>query len=146
MLHVGHIKHFEKSKSLGHILVVTLTADKFVNKGPNKPTFNENLRAESLASLEVVDYVCINNFKTSINILKKIRPDFYCKGADYKIIKNDITGEIKNEIKTVKKFKGKVIFTDEITFSSSNIINKYSQILSHNQKNVIEKIKRNIIF
>ena len=146
LLHVGHIKHFKKSKSLGHILVVTLTADKFVNKGPNKPTFDENLRAESLASLEVVDYVCINNFKTSINILKKIRPDFYCKGADYKIIKNDITGEIKNEIKTVKKFKGKVIFTDEITFSSSNIINKYSQILSHNQKNVIEKIKKKYNF
>ena len=78
LLHVGHIKHFKKSKSLGHILVVTLTADKFVNKGPNKPTFDENLRAESLASLDVVDYVCINNFKTSINILKKIRPDFYC--------------------------------------------------------------------
>ncbi len=146
LLHIGHIKHFKKAKSLGNILVVTLTSDKFVNKGPNKPTFNEKLRAESLASLEIIDYVCINDFKTSINILKKIRPNIYCKGADYKTFKNDITGEIKNEIKIVKKFKGKVIFTDEITFSSSNLINKYSQTLNNNQKNIIEKIKKKYNF
>ena len=34
LLHVGHIKHFQKAKSLGDILIVSITADKFVNKGP----------------------------------------------------------------------------------------------------------------
>ena len=45
LLHLGHIKHFEKAKSLGDILVVSITADKFVNKGPGRPAFNESDRA-----------------------------------------------------------------------------------------------------
>ena len=31
-LHLGHIKHLSEAKKIGHVLVVTLTADKFVNK------------------------------------------------------------------------------------------------------------------
>ena len=37
--------------------------------------------------------------------------------------KNDVTGEIKNELKAVRAIKGKMVFTNEITFSSSNLIN-----------------------
>ena len=59
LLHVGHIKHLKKAKSLGDKLVVTITADRFVNKGPGKPLFNEKLRAEAIAALEMVDFVAI---------------------------------------------------------------------------------------
>jgi bifunctional ADP-heptose synthase (sugar kinase/adenylyltransferase) len=34
LLHVGHIRHFEQAKKLGDILVVTVTPDIYVNKGP----------------------------------------------------------------------------------------------------------------
>ena len=32
LLHIGHIKHFQKAKSNGDILIVTLTDSKFVKK------------------------------------------------------------------------------------------------------------------
>ena len=40
LLHLGHIKHFEKAKSFGDIVIVTVTPDQFVKKGPNRPVFN----------------------------------------------------------------------------------------------------------
>ena len=55
LLHVGHIKHFKEAKKLGDILVVTLTPDIYVNKGPKRPVFSEKLRIEAIASLDVVD-------------------------------------------------------------------------------------------
>src|SRR5262245_49633185 len=55
LLHIGHIKHLHHAKSIGDILVVTITADIFVNKGPGKPYFSEYLRAEALAALSCVD-------------------------------------------------------------------------------------------
>ena len=36
LLHIGHINHFKEAKKLGDILVVTVTQDKFVNKGPKQ--------------------------------------------------------------------------------------------------------------
>ena len=114
LLHIGHIKHLKKAKENGSKLFVTITSDKFVNKGPGKPVFNERLRAEALASLEDVDFVAINDSPTAINAIKIIKPDFYCKGRDYVNPKDDITGEIRNELKELKKNKGKIIFTHEL--------------------------------
>ena len=45
VLHVGHLRHFEQARRHGDLLVVTLTPDRFVNKGANRPAFPEDLRA-----------------------------------------------------------------------------------------------------
>ena len=60
LMHIGHIRHFQEAKNIGDILVVTLTPDRIVNKGPQRPVFTESLRAEAIASLDCVDYVAIN--------------------------------------------------------------------------------------
>ncbi len=138
--HYGHLKHFKKAKNLADVLVVTLTADRFGAKAPGRPFFNEKLRAEIIANLECVDYVCINNASTPIEIINKIKPNIYVKGKDYKNFENDLTGNIKLETEAIKKVKGKIYFTNEITFSSSNILNNYSGILNEEQKIFIKKI------
>ena len=74
LLHIGHIKHFKEAKNLGDILVVTLTPDIYVNKGPKRPAFNEKLRVEAIASLDVVDYVALNSTPTAVNVIQKIKP------------------------------------------------------------------------
>tara|TARA_B100000795_G_scaffold268570_1_gene255793 strand:+ start:2687 stop:4204 length:1518 start_codon:yes stop_codon:yes gene_type:complete len=146
LLHVGHIKHLETAKKLADKLVVTLTADKFVNKGPGRPVFNETLRSEAIAALEAVDYVAINDSSTAVNPIKIIKPNVYCKGKDYKNPKDDITGEIKNEINAVKKNKGQVVYTQELTFSSSRLINRSTNFYSDNQRRIIRKINRSTDF
>src|SRR5436853_363146 len=81
LLHIGHIKHLEAARHLGDALVVTLTPDRFVNKGPHRPAFPERLRAEALASLACVDFVGINEWPTAVETIRKLRPDFYVKGG-----------------------------------------------------------------
>jgi cytidyltransferase-like protein len=52
LLHIGHIKHFEEARTFGDVLVVTITPDEFVYKGPNRPAFTTTLRLGALAGLE----------------------------------------------------------------------------------------------
>ena len=83
LLHPGHIRHLQAAKRLGDALVVTVTPDRFVNKGPGRPAFPEGLRAESLAALGCVDLVAVNRWPTAVEAIALIRPDVYAKGRDY---------------------------------------------------------------
>ena len=125
LLHPGHIKHFEAAKDRGDILVVTITKDEYVNKGPGRPIFNQSLRAESIAAIECVDYVAINEWPHAVETIKKIKPHFYVKGSDYAKKDDDVTGKIYEEEEAVKSVGGVIHFTDEITFSSSSLINTF---------------------
>ena len=142
-LHLGHLKHFQAAKRYGDILIVSVTPDEFIQKGFGRPYFNSEQRLESLASLEVVDFVVLNNSKNSVDIIKKIKPNYYCKGQEYKNFKEDITGEIKNELKAIKSVGGKLVFTSEETYSSSTILNKNSELYNNLQKRFINKIRLN---
>tara|TARA_Y100000591_G_scaffold299732_1_gene292649 strand:+ start:129 stop:1652 length:1524 start_codon:yes stop_codon:yes gene_type:complete len=146
LLHIGHIKHLKKAKTFADKLIVTITSDQFVNKGPGRPVFNQYLRSQAIAAIEDVDYVAINENSTAVNLLKLLKPNFYCKGKEYNNLKNDVSGEIKNEIKELKKNKGKIIFTEEVTFSSSRIINTSTDFFSPLQKKKISKIKKKTNF
>src|SRR6187551_786005 len=97
LLHVGHIRHFDHARRLGDVLVLTLTPDRHVNKGPNRPAFPEALRAESIASLNVVDFVAINHWPNAIETIKLLKPDLYVKGSDYRDPEKDVTGGIALE-------------------------------------------------
>ena len=59
LLHIGHLKHFESAKKYGDILIISVTPDKFVYKGFNRPYFNSEQRMESLASVEIIDFVVL---------------------------------------------------------------------------------------
>ena len=84
-----------KGKKNGDFLIVSITADKFVNKGSGRPVFNEKLRAKSLSSLSIVDAIVINNYETSVNIINLVKPDVYFKGQTIKIIKDKTKTFIK---------------------------------------------------
>ena len=77
LMHPGHIKYFQAAKNMGDVLVVTVTADEFVDKGQDRPVFNQNLRVESIAALECVDFVSVNKWDTAENTLRLLKPDFY---------------------------------------------------------------------
>ncbi len=141
LVHVGHLDYFKSSKKHGDVLIVSVTKGKFVNKGPNRPYNQDKDRLKFLSSLEIVDYVVLNNTPTAVNIIKKLKPDIYSKGPDYKNIHKDITGEIKNEIKAIKEVNGKIVFTNDKTYSSSKILNSFSENLDENQKKFLTQLK-----
>lgn len=123
LVHLGHIRHFNLAKKEGDVLVVTVTRDKYVKRGPGRPIFNEHLRAETLASLVVTDYISIVDSPTACECIKLLKPDVYAKGPDYKEKENDVTSKIYEEEEAVKSVGGRLLFTDDITFSSSGLIN-----------------------
>lgn len=141
LLHSGHINHLQQAKEKGDILVVSITDDKFVNKGPGRPAFPFKDRAQVIASLGIVDYVTINQDFSSINIIKKIKPNVYCKGPDYLDFKSDYTKKIILEKKAVESVGGKIFFSTGQTKSSTKVINKYSSIYNESQKTFFGKFK-----
>lgn len=146
LLHIGHIEYFKEAKSKGDKLIVSVTSDEFVNKGPNRPAFNFRERLEAISSLGVVDYVVLSSNPTAVNMIKELKPSFYCKGPDYKKKNNDISGEIKNEIKAVKSIGGKVIFTSGKTFSSSKLLNNLDNKNSSSNRNTLSSVKKNFSY
>ena len=143
LLHIGHINHFKEAKKLGDILIVTVTQDKYVNKGPNRPIFSLNTRMESIAALKDIDYVAPNIFSNAIQLIKMLKPNIYCKGKDYKNYSLDATNQIKKEAIAIKSVGGRIIHTVTELFSSSKIINQANLNLSYEQKSFINKIKKN---
>jgi len=140
LLHVGHIKHFKEAKTFGDILVISITPDEFVNKGPGRPAFSTPLRLEALSELESVDYVVANKWPTAEEIIKIIEPNVYCKGPDYKNHSDDITGKITEEERAINSVGGKIMYTDDITFSSSSLLNKFGNMHSKEQELFIRSI------
>ncbi len=125
LLHPGHIKYFQAAKKMGDILVVTVTQDVYVNKGPGRPVFGQDLRAECIAALQCVDYVAVNKWPTAQEIIRLLKPDLYVKGQEYQKFENDKTGNIKREYDAVKEIGGKMEFTHEIVFSSTKLLNTF---------------------
>ncbi|MCP4265437.1 MAG: adenylyltransferase/cytidyltransferase family protein [Candidatus Brocadiaceae bacterium] len=124
LMHPGHIKYFQASKEMGDILVVTVTPDEYVDKGEGRPVFNQNLRAESIAALECVDYVAINKWPTAEETLRLLRPDIYVKGQEFEKLE-DQTGKIQKEYKVLEEIGAEIRFTHEIVFSSTELLNKH---------------------
>ena len=133
ILHSGHIYYFEQAKKLGDILVVSVTSDKFVNKGPNRPVNQLNERILLLKNIKSVDYVLESNYMTAKNIITEIKPSFFCKGPDYNN-KENIDIKLNEEIATLKKYGGKFVTVKHQMKSSSKIIDKLK--FENNESNI----------
>jgi rfaE bifunctional protein kinase chain/domain/rfaE bifunctional protein nucleotidyltransferase chain/domain len=125
LLHVGHIRHFAEAKAMGDILMVTVTEDKHVNKGPHRPAFPEALRCEVLAAISHVDFVAISRHASAEPVIVLLEPDVYVKGPDYKDASADVTGGIAREREAVERIGGSIAFTNNVTFSSSSLLNRH---------------------
>lgn len=124
LMHPGHIKYFQAGKQMGDVLVVTITPDEYVDKGPGRPVFNQTLRAESIAALECVDFVAVNQYPTAEETLRLLRPHFYVKGQEFEKLQ-DKTGKIQKEVEVVKEIGAEMRFTHEIVFSSTQLLNEH---------------------
>ncbi|MBI4179197.1 adenylyltransferase/cytidyltransferase family protein [bacterium] len=125
LLHPGHIHHLKSARKLGDLLVVTVTPDPFVNKGPGRPIFRQELRVETLSTLEYVDYVALNLWPTAVETIRRLKPHIYVKGKEYANAARDVTGKISEEAGAVEEVGGRIVFTDGETFSSSHLINRF---------------------
>ncbi|MDX1906045.1 MAG: PfkB family carbohydrate kinase [Bacteroidia bacterium] len=142
LVHLGHIKHFEAAHRAADVLIVTLTPDRYVNKGPGRPAFNEEMRLEMIAALEVVDYVALNLWPTAVETLHLLKPTYYVKGQEYKNFEEDLTGNIGKEVDAVRAGGGDIYFTEEVVFSSSKLINAHFSALDPSAQDYMQRIRQ----
>ena len=118
LVHPGHIIHLEQAKEMADILVVSITAARYVRKGPGRPYFDDDMRMKFLAALECVDYVMLSEGYTVDDIIESVKPDIYVKGEEYAKVEDDITGKITEEKALVEKHGGRIQYTTGQTYSS----------------------------
>ena len=122
VVHPGHIRHLTYAKSQAEIMIVSCTSDKFIDKGTYRPHIPEKMRALNLAAFEMVDYVLIDKNKKPINLLKKLKPDYFAKGFEY--TSKGLPAATQEEKSELDKFGGKLIFTPgDVVYSSTKFIN-----------------------
>ena len=122
VVHPGHVRHLTYAKSKADILVVSITADRYIQKGIYKPFVPEDLRALNLAAFQMVDFVTIDYNQKPIKILSNLRPDFFAKGFEY--TSGGLPPATREEAKVVESYGGEIIFTPgDIVYSSTKLLN-----------------------
>ena len=144
LLHMGHVRHLEAALREGTMLIVTITADEFVNKGPGRPVFPEHMRAEMLAALQYVDFVGINYGPSAEPVIRLLKPSIYVKGSEYESLDEDVTGKIKSEKCAVEEYGGRLLCTRDITFSSSSLINRYFNIYDPRLRQFLDRVRTDV--
>ncbi len=114
ILHVGHVRYLQKTKTFGDYSIVLLNSDKSVKsiKGEGRPINNEEDRAEILCALSCVDYVVLFDEDSPEALLNEIKPNVHTKGADYSV-------ETLPEADIVIKNGGKIEFIDFVEGKST---------------------------
>jgi rfaE bifunctional protein nucleotidyltransferase chain/domain len=119
LLHLGHIRHLQEARSLGDRLVVSITADKHVNKGHGRPQFSAEQRREALLALACVDAVIISESGTAAEIISQVKPAVYAKGGDY-VGSND--PGLLSEIAAIEGVGGRFYITTSEKWSSTRLL------------------------
>ncbi len=120
LLHAGHVKYLQAARHLGDLLVLGLNSDASVRrlKGSKRPLIGEDERAHILAALDCVDYVCLFDDDTPLELIMALKPQILVKGGDY-----TADGVVGKEI--VESYGGRVELIPFVDGkSTTNIIEK----------------------
>lgn len=120
IIHPGHIRYLKGAKEVADILILGVNSDSSVRKlkGKGRPFFPLKERLEILSSIIYVDFIIPFSEDKPLKIIKTLKPDFHCKGGDYK--KEEVP-----ERELVEKLGGKVLIVGgKKIYSSSNLIKK----------------------
>ncbi len=124
ILHIGHVQHLRAAKKGCDILIVTVTADRFVNKGFDQPVFDAETRAEVLSELSCVDFVAINDNPTAVEAIRSLHPDVYFKGVEFQDWMPDRTPGLASEVKELYTHGGRIDFIGETLGSSTKLASR----------------------
>ena len=139
VLHSAHVNILKKAKKYGKVIVGLLT-DKAISEYKKLPLINYDERFKILSGIKFVDQVVEQATMDCSNNIKKIKPDFFIHGDDWRV------GIQKNQrrkaIQALKVNNGKLI---EVAFnkdiSSAEIKNKMLK-LDISSENRVSRLKR----
>lgn len=118
LLHVGHVRYLEFARDLGAMLVVGVNSDESVRslaKGAGRPIVPAAERAEVVAALASVDFVCIFDEQRPDATIRALRPDIHVKSAQYDLAELPEAG-------AVAEVGGKIVLAPHLPESSTTDI------------------------
>jgi len=144
LMHPGHIEHLQLAKNQGDILIVSVTADHLIRKGPGHPVFPQVLRLQSVAALECVDYVLLDELGEGPALIRLIKPDVFAKGPDYVAALGVAGSHTDLERRAVEAGGGSFHITGSRTvFSSTKFINQYFNLFSEEAAKFLNVFRKN---
>jgi rfaE bifunctional protein nucleotidyltransferase chain/domain len=129
LLHPGHVHHLQEAAELGSSLVVSVTADEHVTRGPGHPVFSEDLRMSTLAALACVDWVTLADEPDALAVIDAVQPDVYCKGPDSGDPNADPSSNLAREGARVEEHGGEVRLLGGAVYSSTKLLNHHFDVL-----------------
>jgi len=120
LLHLGHIRHLKEARKLGDRLVVSVTSDEHVRRGPGRPAFTAEQRVEALRALDCVDDAFVVDGSDAVAAIEQVRPAVYVKGIDYSEFSD---AALVREQEAVTSYGGQFHVTKTAKWSSSRILN-----------------------
>jgi len=142
LLHPGHLKHLTAAKREGDILVVALKTDAHVNKGPGRPVFSQDARAEFLSALECVDFVILSDHPTAAPAIFAIRPDVYAKGGKHAADEGRSAAPNAEEKAAIEYVGGRLHYTYEPAYSSSALLNRHFDTMSEEARSFLQSFRQ----
>ena len=117
VLHRGHIAYLAQARRLGDVLVVAVNGDDGARrlKGPGRPVNPAADRAAVVAALSSVDHVVVFDEDSPVELIRRLRPDFYVKGGDY-------TEAMLDEAAVVRECGGQVRIVDYVPDHSTTAV------------------------
>ena len=111
IVHAGHVDYMEKAKHLGDILFVGVNSDASVRriKGEKRPIVDLNNRLSLLQGLRVIDYLCVFEEDTPLELIKKVQPEVLVKGEDWKdkgVVGEDFVKTYGGKVELIKLLPG----------------------------------------
>lgn len=140
VVHPGHLAYFAKCREMGQKLVVGVTADAYVHKGPGRPMFPAEARADVLRNLKAVDDVRIVDAPSAVPLIQELHPEVYAKGEEYE--KVDLAGNLSAERSAVEEYGGRVVFTPTMLGSATSWINRTRNPWPANAQGYVAEIKQ----
>lgn len=118
VLHYGHLLHLREARSMGDRLIVSLTHDHAVYKGPGRPVNTWAHRAEVLCEMRCVDEVIGTD--SAVEAILLVEPDIFVKGIDY-AAGDRFTEAVQEACRMVG---ASIVFTTAPKMSATEIIRK----------------------
>ena len=119
LLHYGHLRHLQAARRYGDWLVVSITKDAYVRKGPGRPVFSGQERREMVGALNCVDRTVL--VESALEALEMVHPQVFVKGSDYQ-------GKIEPEHVAYCKANGiEIVFTNEPHYSSTQLLHYFDK-------------------
>ena len=118
LLHVGHVRYLEFARSLGGLLIVGVNSDRSVrslDKASGRPIVPAAERAEVVAALASVDFVCIFDETRPDATIRIVKPDVHVKSTAYRL-------DELPEADAVREIGGEIVLAPHLPDHSTTLL------------------------